>query len=74
MFTTKLDMFSIGTITLPIHMESILKPVCILDLSITKLVPKQLVKLICVLVVNLIIPPDTIKQHLPETFFHPKPC
>ncbi len=26
--------------------------------------------MLCVLVVNLAIPPDVVKQHLPKTFFH----
>jgi hypothetical protein len=34
------------------------------------LVPKQLIEWACVLVVNLVIPLDTIKQHLHDTFFH----
>jgi hypothetical protein len=56
MFTTKLYLFSIGTITIPTHIEPIYKLTCILDLSIV--VPKQhveLVELVCVLVVNLVI-------------------
>ncbi len=36
------------------------------------MVPKQLIESICVLVVNLTIPPNIIKQHLLETFFHPE--
>jgi hypothetical protein len=26
----------------------------------------------CVLAINVVIPPNIIEQHLPETFFHPK--
>jgi nucleosome binding factor SPN SPT16 subunit len=33
-------------------------------------VPKTLVELVCVLHVNLVIPPNIVKQHLLETFFH----
>jgi len=36
------------------------------------LVPKELVESVCVLTINLAIPPNIIKQHLPETFSHPK--
>jgi hypothetical protein len=72
MFATELDLFSMGTIEIPTHTELVSKLVCILDLSITKPVSKQPIELVCVLVVNLNIPPNTIKQHLHETFFHPK--
>jgi hypothetical protein len=48
------------------------KSVGIPNLSITEPIPKQHVELICVLIVNLVIPLDIVKQHLPETFFHPK--
>ncbi len=34
MFTTKLDMFSIGTIEIPMHIEPVSKAIHILDLSI----------------------------------------
>jgi hypothetical protein len=71
MFPTKLDLFSIGTIKIPIHTKLVSKPIHIPNLSITNLVPKQpSIELICVLAINLVIPPDTIKQHLFETFFH----
>jgi hypothetical protein len=70
MFATNLDLFSIGTIIVPIHIESISKLVFILDINITKLVPKQCVELVCVLANNLTIPPDIVKQHLLEAFFH----
>jgi hypothetical protein len=70
MFTTKLDLFSIGTIEIPTHIELVSKPIHILDLNITKLVPKQHVEPICVLAINLAIPPDIVKQHLPKIFFH----
>jgi len=65
-------LFSIGTIAVPTHIELLPKLAYTLGFSITQLVPKQHVELICVLVVNLTIPPDTIQQHLPETFLHPK--
>ncbi len=70
MFAIELDLFSIGAIIVPTHVELVSKTICIQDLNIAKLVPKQHVQLVCVLVVNLAIPPNTIKQHLLETFFH----
>jgi hypothetical protein len=72
-FTTKLNLFSIGTIIIPyIHTKLVSKLNCILNLSIVGHVPKQLVELVCVLFINLIIPPNIVKQHLPETFLHTK--
>jgi hypothetical protein len=71
MFATKLELFSIGTIEVPIHTELISKPVHIPNHSMVDLIPKQFVELVCVLIINLIIPPDIIKQLL-ENFFHPK--
>jgi hypothetical protein len=65
-------MFSIGTIKVPIHTELVFKLVHITDFNIAKLIPKQPVELICVLVVNLAIPLNIIKQYLSKTFFHPK--
>jgi hypothetical protein len=70
MFATKLDLFSIENIIVPTHAESNFKTICILNLSIVELVPKQPIESICVLVVNLTIPPNTSKQHLLKTFFH----
>jgi hypothetical protein len=61
MFVIKLDLFAIGTIEVPIHIELVSKPIHIPDLNITKLVPKQHVEPVCVLVVNLVIPPDIVK-------------
>jgi hypothetical protein len=53
------------------HTKQISKPIYIPNFSIIKSVPKQRIELmLCVLVVNLAIPLDTIKQHLPKTFFH----
>jgi hypothetical protein len=49
MFATNLDLFSIGTIIIPIRIELVYKSVFILNINISKLVPKQLVELICVL-------------------------
>jgi hypothetical protein len=72
MFTIDLDLFSIGTIIILTHIASISNLVFILDINIVKLIPKQHVELICVLVVNLVIPPNIVKQHLLMTFFHPK--
>jgi hypothetical protein len=72
MFATKLDMFSIGTITIPIHNEPIPIIDCVLNIVTIKLVLKQLVKSIDLLVVKLAIPPNIVKYHLLETFFHAK--
>jgi hypothetical protein len=40
------------------------------NIVIAKLVLKQPIKPIDVLVVKLIIPPNIVKQHLPKNFFH----
>ncbi len=66
MFATKLYMFSIRTIEVPTSTKLVFKP----NLSILKLVPNQLVEPVCVWVVNLAIPPSSVKQHLAKTFFH----
>jgi hypothetical protein len=63
-------MLSIGTIAIPTHTKLVSKVACILDLNTIEPIPKQLVEPICVLVVNLAIPPNIIKQHLLKTFFH----
>jgi hypothetical protein len=65
-------MFSIGTIEVPIHTKLVFKLIHIIDFSIAKLIPKQPIEPICVLVINLTIPLDIVEQHLLETFFHPK--
>ncbi len=52
MFTTKLNMFSIGTIAVPTHIEPIPKLTCIPNIGITKLVQKQPIKTIGILVIN----------------------
>jgi hypothetical protein len=70
MFATKLDLFSIGTIKVPTHIKLISKPVHIPNLNIANLVLKKLVELVCVLVINLAIPLNIIKQHLPKMLFH----
>jgi hypothetical protein len=71
MFTTKLILFSVITIAVPTHTKSIFKLVYIPNFSIIESVPKQPIEpMLCVLYVNLAIPLDTIKQHLPKTFFH----
>ncbi len=36
------------------------------------MIPKQLVESVCVLIINLIIPLDSIKQHLAKKKFHRK--
>jgi hypothetical protein len=55
MFATKLSLFSIGNIAILTHIKFFPKSTCILNLNITKLVPKQPIELVCVLVVNLTI-------------------
>jgi hypothetical protein len=65
MFAKKLYMFSIGTIEVPTYSKLVSKA----NLSILKLVPSQLVESVCVWVVNLAIPPNIVKQHLPKTLF-----
>jgi hypothetical protein len=71
MFTTKLILFSIRTITVPTHTKSISKLMYIPNFSIIESVPKQLIEpMLSILYVNLTIPLDTIKQHLPKIFFH----
>jgi hypothetical protein len=72
LFAIKLDLFSIGTIVVPIRIEPIFKIIYILDFNIAKLVPKQPIESVHILVINLVIPLDIIKQHLLKTFFHPK--
>jgi hypothetical protein len=72
MFAIELDLFSIGTIIIPIHTELVSKLAYIPNLSISKSIPKQHVERVYVLVINLAIPFDTINQRLPKTFFHPK--
>ncbi len=72
MSAMELNMFPIGTITIPIHIELVLKSTFIPYFNITKWDPKQLVETICVLAINLTIPPNVIKQCLLEIFFHLK--
>jgi hypothetical protein len=59
MFVIELDLLSIGTIKTPIHTELISKLVHIQDLSIVKPISKQPIELVCVLAVNLPVPPNT---------------
>jgi len=72
MFAIKFDMFSIRTIEVSTHIELVFKPIQKTYFSIIESIPKQHVEPICVLVINLTTPPNTIKQHLPKTFFHLK--
>jgi hypothetical protein len=60
-FATELDRLSIGTVKIPIHIEPIFMLVHIPDLSIVEPIPKQPVELVCVLAINLTIPPDIVK-------------
>jgi hypothetical protein len=55
MFATKLDLFSIGTITIPIHIEPIPTTFCIPNIVITKPVLKQLVKSVGVLAMKVLV-------------------
>jgi hypothetical protein len=71
MFATKLNLFSIITIVVTTHIEPIPKLVCILDIIMAKPILKHVIPL-NVLTMKLIIPLDIVKQHLPETFFHPE--
>ncbi len=71
MFATKLDLFSIGIIAIPIHTEHVPKPVNVPNIIMAKPILKQHVVPIYVLTMKLIIPPNIIKQHIPEIFFHP---
>ncbi len=70
MFAIKLDLFPIETITVPIHLEHVLKLVYIPNIIMAEPILKQFVVPIDVLAMKLAIPLDTIKQHLPKTFFH----
>jgi hypothetical protein len=65
-------LFSIGTIAIPTHIEPISKIVYIPDICILKPILKQHVEPICVSVINLTLPPNIVKQHPLEMFFHPK--
>jgi hypothetical protein len=67
MFAIELDLFSIGTIAIPIHAKLVYKSTCIPYFNIIKHILKQLIEPVCVLVVNLIIPHDIVKHHLHET-------
>ncbi len=70
MFATKLDLFSIGTIIVPTHIEPVPTTNYIPNTITIKSVLKQLVKLVGILDVKLTIPPNIVKEHLHEIFFH----
>jgi hypothetical protein len=72
MFATKLNLFSIRTIPISVHIELILKPVCIPNIIMVDPILKQLVVPVNVLAMKLVIPPDNVKQHLPKIYFHPE--
>jgi hypothetical protein len=72
MFATKLDLFSIWTIEIPTHIELVSKPIHIPNLIIADLVPKQPIELVCVLVINLAIPPRQYKTTLIWNFLPSK--
>jgi hypothetical protein len=64
-------MFSIGTIANDTHTEHVVPTlIYIPNVGIIELVQNQPIKSIDVLAMKLTIPPDIVKQHLPETFFH----
>jgi hypothetical protein len=70
MFATKLDLFSIGTIIVPTHIEHVPTTNYIPNIVTIELVLKQLVKLVGILDVKLTITPNIVKQHLHEIFFY----
>jgi hypothetical protein len=70
MFATKLDLFSIGTIIVPTHIEPVPTTNYIPNIVTIELVLKQLVKLVGILDVKLTITPNIVKQHLHEIFFY----
>jgi hypothetical protein len=54
----------------PTRTEPIPKPIYIPNVIKAEPILKQPITLVDVLVVKLAIPPDIVKQHLLETFFH----
>ncbi len=70
MVATKSNMFSIGIIRIPTHIELVSKVVCIPNIIMAKPILNQLIVPVDVLAVKLVIPPDIVKQHLPKAFFH----
>ncbi len=70
-FATKLDLFSIGTTTIPTHIEPIPKPVYIPNIIMGEPIIKQIIVQVNVLVMKLIVPPNIVKQNLFKFFFHP---
>lgn len=74
MFARKLDLFSIETIAIPAHTKLVIPKIdYIPNLKIAEQVPKQPIKLVYVLTINLVIPLDMILdmiQQLPKAFFH----
>jgi hypothetical protein len=66
-----LDLFSIGTIVIPKTIQS--KPISKLnqriDVGMVEKVFEPHVEQVCVLLVNLVIPFDIVKQHLLRTLF-----
>jgi hypothetical protein len=71
MFATKLDLFLIGTIIVPTHIEHVPKPICIQNIIMAKPILKHVIP-INVLAMKLVLPLDIVKQHLTKIFFHPK--
>jgi hypothetical protein len=70
MFATKLDLFSIRTIVVPIHTKLVSIPNYKRSFRITYWVLKQQIEPICVLAINLIIPLYIVKQHCLRTLLN----
>jgi hypothetical protein len=70
MFAIELYLFLIGTIAVPTHTEPIPTTNYIPNTIIAELIIKQPIKSVGVLTMKLTIPPNIVKQHLLETFFH----
>jgi hypothetical protein len=66
-----LDLFSIGTIVIPkiIQYKPISKLNQRIDVGMVEKVFEPHVEQVCVLLVNLVIPLDIVKQHLLRTLF-----
>jgi hypothetical protein len=60
MFAIELDLFSIGTITIPTHIEHVPKLVYIPYIVIIEPIPKQPIKPVGVLAIKLAIPPNIV--------------
>jgi len=87
MFATKLRLFSIETIVvpLPVMLQQPINLIASIGLNLVEQVYVHVeliyvlpipfdipVEPVFVLPIQIVIPPDTFKQHLPKTFFQPK--